>query len=43
MAWCPAVRRWAAVYRGLLERLAQDSDIDVRLPVEVYDDYVARP
>lgn len=44
-AWpgAPRFERWAAVYRGLLERLAQDSDIDVRLPVEVYDDYVARP
>ncbi len=44
-AWSGASRfaRWAAVYRGLLERLAGDSDIDVRLPREVYADYTSSP
>jgi len=44
-AWSGAPRfdRWAAVYRGLLERLAEDSDIDVRLPREVYADYTSSP
>ncbi len=42
-AWAgtPRFERWAAVYRGLLERLAGDSEIDVRLPLEVYGDYTA--